>query len=75
MCKYLSLSPESTTLTEFCHFSTPLREQFLNPERGQKQTFFDPLLLVHVVIEWTLSIDTVEFKSQACSLGFRQDTF
>ena len=35
----------------------PLHGQFLYPERGQKQTFFDPLLpphLVHVVIEWPL---------------------
>ena len=33
-----------------------LRGQFLYPERGQKQTFFDPLPphLVHVVIEWPL---------------------
>ena len=32
--------------------------QFFYPERGQKQTFFDPLPphLVHVVIEWTLSL-------------------
>ena len=31
----------------------PLRGQFLYPERGQKHTFFDPLLphRVHVVIE------------------------
>ena len=31
----------------------PMRGQFLYPERGQKQTFFDPLPphLVHVVIE------------------------
>ena len=37
----------TTTWTEFCHFLTPphpLRGQFLYPERGQKQTFFDPLL-------------------------------
>ena len=34
-----------------------LRGQFLYPERGEKQTFFDPLPphLVHVVIEWPLS--------------------
>ena len=48
----------TTTWTEFCHFLTPspFREQFLYPERGQKQTFFDPLPphLVHVVIEWPL---------------------
>ena len=33
-----------------------MRGQFLYPERGQKQTFFDPLPphLVQVVIEWTL---------------------
>ena len=32
---------------------SPLLGQFLYPERGQKQTFFDPLPphLVHVVIE------------------------
>ena len=36
----------------------PLRGQFLYPERGQKQTFFDPLppQLVHVVIECPLRI-------------------
>ena len=36
---------------------TPLCGQFLYPERGQKQTFFDPLPphLVHVVIEWPLT--------------------
>ena len=34
----------TTTWTEFCHFLTPpLRGQFLYPELGQKQTFFDPL--------------------------------
>ena len=35
----------------------PLRGQFLYPERGQKQTFFDPFPphLVHVVIEWPLA--------------------
>ena len=33
----------------------PLHGQFLYPERGQKQTFFDLLHLVHVVIEWSLS--------------------
>ena len=44
----------TTTWTEFCHFLTPLCGQFLYPEHGQKQTFFDPLPphLVHVVIEW-----------------------
>ena len=32
------------TWTEFCHFNPPSRsEQFLYPEHGQKQTFFDPL--------------------------------
>ena len=51
----------TTTRTEFCYFLTPqsppsLRGQFLYPERGQKQTLFDPLPphLVHVVIEWPL---------------------
>ena len=36
---------------------SPLRGKFLHPDRGQKQTFFDPLPphLVHVVIEWPLS--------------------
>ena len=36
----------------------PLRGQFLYPEHGQKQTFFDPLPphLVHVIIEWSLWI-------------------
>ena len=35
----------TATWTEFCHFLPPssLRGQFLYPERGQKQTFFDPL--------------------------------
>ena len=35
---------------------TPLRGQFLYPEHGQKQTFFDPLPphLVYVVTEWPL---------------------
>ena len=35
----------TTTWTEFCHFLTPppLRGQFLYPERGQKQIFFDPI--------------------------------
>ena len=34
----------------------PLRGQFLYPERGQKQTFIDPLPshFIHVVIEWPL---------------------
>ena len=35
----------------------PMRGQFLYPECGQKQIFFDPLPppnLVHVVIEWPL---------------------
>ena len=42
------------TWTEFCHFLTPsLRGNCLYPERGQKQTFFDPL--VHVVIECPLT--------------------
>ena len=38
-------------------FDPPLlRGQFLYPERGQKQTFFDPLppRIVHLVIEWPL---------------------
>ena len=51
----------STTMwTECCHFLTPhpLRGQFLYPERGQKQTFFDtlPPHSVHVVIEWPLNL-------------------
>ena len=49
----------TTTWTEFCHFWPPhLCGQFLYPERGQKQTFFDPLPphLVHVVIKWPLSM-------------------
>ena len=34
----------------FAIFDThTLRGQFLYPDRGQKQTFFDPLHLVHVV--------------------------
>ena len=35
-----------------------VRGQFLYPEHGQKQTFFDPLPphLVHVVIEWPLCL-------------------
>ena len=37
-------------------FDPPLHGQFLYSERGQKQTFFDPLPphLVHVVIERSL---------------------
>ena len=37
----------------FAIFGPPLRGQFLYPQRGQKQTFLDPLPphLVHVVIE------------------------
>ena len=31
--------------TEFCHFLTPLSVQFLYPEHGQKQIYFDPLSL------------------------------
>ena len=49
----------TTTWTEFCHFLTPsLRGNCLYPERGQKQTFFDPLPphFIHVVIEWPLAI-------------------
>ena len=48
----------ATTWTEICPFLTPfLRRQFLYPERGQKQTFFDPFPphLVHVVIECPLA--------------------
>ena len=46
-------------LDRICHFltPTPLRGQFLYPERGQKQNFFEPLPpphLVHLVIEWPL---------------------
>ena len=44
----------TTTWTEFCHFDPPpLRGLFLYPERGKKQTFFDPLPpnIVQVVIE------------------------
>ena len=48
----------TTMWEEFCHCLTPsLHGQFLYYERGQKQTFFDPLPphLVHVVIEWPLT--------------------
>ena len=43
----------TTAWTEFCDFLTPLRGQFLYPERGQTQRFFDtfPPHFVHVVIE------------------------
>ena len=46
----------TTTWTEFFNFltPTPLRGQFLYPERGQKQTILDPLHLVQVVIECPL---------------------
>ena len=46
---------------------TPLRGQFLYPERGQKQTFFDPLPphLVHEVIECPLSIKMNVYASKA----------
>ena len=55
----------TTTWTEFCHFFTPLPlcGQFLYPECGQKQTFFDPPHLVHVVIECPLRTFT------PCKLG------
>ena len=47
----------TSTWTEFCHF---LRGQFLYPDRGQKQTFLNPFPppphLVHVVIEWPLTV-------------------
>ena len=33
---------KTSTLTSIQH-TVPLRGQFLYPERGQKQTFFDPL--------------------------------
>ena len=55
--EFLLRGHSTTTWTEFCHFltPTPLGGQFLYPERGQKQTFFDPSShLVHVVIEWPL---------------------
>ena len=41
----------------------PRRGQFLYPERGQKQIFFDPLppRLVHVVIECPLIQGLLEF--------------
>ena len=38
--RYQVRGHSTTRWTEFCHFLTP---QFLYPERGQKQTFFDPL--------------------------------
>ena len=38
----------TTTWTEFCHF---LRGQFLDHERGQKQTFFDPLPLKKFMLQ------------------------
>ena len=49
----------TTTWTEFCLFLSPPPPPawtVLYPERGQKQTFFEPLPphLVQVVIEWTL---------------------
>ena len=48
----------------FCGPPPLLREQFLYPERGQKQTFLDPLPphLVHVVIECPL--DGIYFVDQ-----------
>ena len=55
----------TTKWTEFCHFLIPpLRGQFLYPERGEKQTFFDPLPLhlVHVVIECPLNQKPQEQK-------------
>ena len=50
----------------FAIFHHPaLRGQFLYPERGQKQTFFEPLppYLVHVVIEWPLNDFFLSFDS------------
>ena len=44
--KRKSYKNSTTTWTEFCYFlphPPPLRGQFLYPEHGQKQTFFDPL--------------------------------
>jgi hypothetical protein len=46
----------------------PMRGQFLYPECGQKPTFFDPLPpphLVHLVIEWPLTINNLlKFSAQ-----------
>ena len=47
-------------------FFAALCGQFLYPERGQKQTFFDPLHLVHVVIEW-LYPESTKLFSTLCS--------
>ena len=49
-------------------FDPPLPGQFLYPERGQKQTFFDPLLpppphLIHVVIEWPQTVYEILHKT------------
>jgi hypothetical protein len=59
---YILRGHSTTTWTEFCHFWPPppsLSVQFLYPERGQKQTFFDPLPRpVHVVIEWPFTISS-----------------
>ena len=59
VAKHAIRGHSTTTWTDFCNFLTPypLRGQFLYPERGQKQAFFDPLPphLFHVVIEWPLS--------------------
>ena len=55
----------TTTWTEFCHFLTPsppLRGQFLYPERGQKQTFYDLILSTYIVIEWTTRMLRAQIK-------------
>ena len=54
---YILRGHSTTTWTDFYTFWTPppLRGQFVYPERGQKQIFFDPPPhLVHVVIECPL---------------------
>ena len=55
----------TTTWTEFCHFLTPsppLRGQFLYPERGQKQTFYDLMVSTYIVIEWTTRMLRAQIK-------------
>ena len=63
--------------TEFCHFLTtpPLRGQFLYPECGQKQTFFDTLSpphLVHVVFECLQRKMEQFFKIGNCRAGHQK---
>ena len=52
-------------------FWAPPRGQFLYSERGQKQTFFDPLShLVHVVIEWLLMLPVLSHTNKRIKIEY-----